>query len=77
VNGSSGSLSFGTKLGLKILFLRATCAVLLGRVAVWRLLALSRLLWCRRFVLLVGGFVGLKLCFAIDVGGGWGGLSRF
>lgn len=67
---------FGTKLGLKICFLRATRALLLGRVTVWRWLTLLQSLWCRRFVRLVGGFVGLKLCFAIGVGGGWGGLSR-
>jgi hypothetical protein len=63
-------------LGLKICLLRAMRAGLLGRVAAWRLLVLLLLLWRRRFVRLVGGFVGLKLFFAIDAGGGWGGLSR-
>lgn len=75
-NGDSVGLSFGTELGLKILFLRAICAGLLGRVAAWRLLALSLLLWCRRFVRLVGGFAGLRLCSAIGAGGGWLGLSH-
>jgi hypothetical protein len=65
-----------TELALKIWFVRAMRALLLGRVAAWRLLTLLPLLWCRRFVRLVGGFAGLKLCFAIAVGGGWQGLSR-
>jgi hypothetical protein len=35
------------------------------------------LFWCRRFVRLVDGFVGLKLCSATGAGAGWRGLSRF
>lgn len=56
--------------------MRAMGALLLDRLGAWTLLPPYRLLWCRRCVRLVGGFVGLKLCFAIGVGGGWLGLSR-
>jgi len=62
---------------VKIWIVRAMRALLLGRLAVWRLLRLSLSPWSRRFVRLVGGFVGLKLCFATGAGGGWLGLSRF
>jgi hypothetical protein len=71
-----GGLNFGTEARMKIFFLRATCALLLGRVAAWRLRTLLLLLWCRRFARLVGGFAGLKLCSATGAGGGWGVLSR-
>ena len=70
-------MRFGTKLAQKICFLRAMGALLLGRLEAWRLRTLLPLLWCRRFVRLVGGFAGLKLCSATAVGGGWLGLSRF
>lgn len=39
------------------------------------MLRLLQLLWCRRFVRLVDGFVGLRLFFAIGAGVDWRGLS--
>ena len=56
--------------------MRATRALLLGRVGAWSLLPLSRLLWCRRFVPLAGGLAGRRRWSARAAGGGWRGRSR-
>ena len=42
-----------------------------GRLAAWRLLPPSALLWCRRFVPLVGGPAGPRRWSALAAGGGW------